>query len=432
MPPLAEPDATGARLLALITELYPLHRSITGDGVRATLARLRAQVPLVVHEVPSGTRVFDWTVPDEWNVREAWIADASGRRVVDLERSNLHLVHYSVPVHTRLPLSELRRHLFSRPDAPDVVPYRTSYYTRDWGFCLTHRQLAALPEGEYEVCIDATLAPGALTYGECVLPGDTDDEVLISTHICHPSLANDNLSGIAIATAVAHVLAARPSRRYGYRFVFVPGTIGSITWLARNEARVDRIRHGLVLTGLGDASAFTYKKSRRGDTEIDRVVPHVLRHAGVPYAIADFTPYGYDERQYCSPGFDLPVGCLTRTPHGQYPEYHTSADDLGFVRAERLEESLRLVLAIVDALEANRVYVSQNPKCEPQLGRRGLYASVGGVGRGAEEMALLWMLNLADSRHTALDVAERSGMPIAAIDRAARVLGEHGLLKEAV
>jgi aminopeptidase-like protein len=428
---LADPAATGASLFALVAELFPLHRSITGDGVRQTLARLRPHIPLEIHEVPSGTRVFDWTVPDEWNVREAWIADATGRRVLDIQHSTLHLVHYSVPVRARLSLAELRPHLFSLPEAPDLVPYRTSYYAPSWGFCLAHRQLTALADGEYDVCIDVSLAPGSLTYGECFLPGETDDEVLISTHICHPSLANDNCSGIAVATALAQALATRASRRYGYRFVFVPGTIGSITWLARNEVGVDRVRHGLVLAGLGDASAFTYKKSRRGNAEIDRVVPRVLKDLAAPHAVRDFTPYGYDERQYCSPGFDLPVGCLMRTPHGAYPEYHTSADDLAFVRPERLHESLRLVLAVVDALEANRAYVSQNPKCEPQLGRRGLYATLGGIARHTEELALLWTLNLADGHHTVLDIAERSGMPLDAIDRAARALSEHGLLKEA-
>jgi aminopeptidase-like protein len=428
---LAEPLA-GASLFELVAELFPLHRSITGAGVRETLARLRARIPLEIHEVPSGTPVFDWTVPDEWTVREAWIADPTGRRVADVHRSNLHLVHYSVPIRARMPLAALRPHLFSLSDAPDAVPYRTSYYARTWGFCLPHRELSALADGEYEVCVDTTLAPGSLTYGECFLPGETDDEVLISTHVCHPSLANDNLSGIAVATALAQQLAARASRRYGYRFVFVPGTIGSITWLARNESRVHRIRHGLVLTGLGDAGGFTYKRSRRGTAEIDRVVTHVLKHAGAPHAVHDFSPYGYDERQYCSPGFDLPVGCLMRTPHGTYPEYHTSADDLDFVRPEQLDDSLRLALAIADTLEANRAYVSQNPKCEPQLGRRGLYATLGGINRKAEEMALLWTLNLADGRHTLLDVAERAGMPFDDVARAARALDAHGLLKEAV
>jgi aminopeptidase-like protein len=430
MPSCADAADTGKRLWDLIAELFPLHRCITGAGVRQTLARIGEDIPLEVHEVPSGTRVFDWTVPDEWTLREAWIADARGRRVVDVSRSNLHIVQYSRPVRARLPLAALRPHLFSLPDQPDLVPYRTSYYTPSWGFCLAHRELEALEEGEYEVCVDATLAPGSLTYGECFLPGDTDDEVLLSAHVCHPSLANDNLSGVAVATALAQELAARPSRRYGYRFVYAPGTIGAITWLARNETRVDRIRHGLVLTGLADPGGLSYKKSRRGSAEIDRIAAHVLGHSGAPHAIREFVPYGYDERQYCSPGFDLPVGCLMRTPHWSYPEYHTSGDNLQFVRPERLAESLRAALAIVDALEANRIVVSLNPKCEPQLGRRGLYTSLGGLDRREAEMAVLWTLNLADGAHTALDIAERSGMPFQAIACAVRALAEHGLVKE--
>jgi aminopeptidase-like protein len=434
MSPFTERAAedAGARLFRLATELFPLGRSLTGDGVRQTLAVLARRIPLQAHEVPSGTRVFDWTVPDEWTVREAWLAAPDGRRVVDVRRSNLHLLQYSVPVRTRLSLAELQPHLHSLPEYPERVPYRTSYYTPAWGFCLAHRDREALREGQYEVCIDTTLAAGALTYGECFLPGESDDEVLISTHVCHPSLANDNLSGIVVATGLAEVLAARRERRYGYRFLFVPGTIGSITWLARNETRVGRIRHGLVLAGVGDPGPFTYKRSRRGAAEIDRVAAHVLAHGGWPHTLHDFSPYGYDERQYCSPGFDLPVGCLMRTPHGQYPEHHTSADDLAFVRPERLGESLEVALGIVDTLEANRVYVSQNPKCEPQLGRRGLYRSMGGVDSGADEMALLWLLNLADGRQSLLDVAERSGLALAALERAARALGEHGLVKEAV
>jgi aminopeptidase-like protein len=427
-PSSAEPSD----LFALVAELFPMSRSITGDGVRQTLACLGRRIPLDVHEVTSGTRVFDWTVPDEWNVREAWIADPSGRRVVDVRRSNLHLVQYSVPIRARLSLDALRPHLFSLPDHPDRVPYRTSYYTRTWGFCLTHRELQALPDGEYEVCVDTTLEPGSLTYGECWLPGDSDDEVLVSAHICHPSLANDNLSGVAVATGLAEILAARPSRRYSYRFVFAPGTIGAITWLARHESGVDRIRHGLVLAGVGDPGGFTYKRSRRGNAEIDRAAAHVLCHGNWPHTIEDFSPYGYDERQYCSPGFDLPVGCLMRTPHGLYSEHHTSADDLRFVTPQRLDESLRVARAIMETLEANRRYVSQNPKCEPQLGRRGLYRPTGGVDSEGDEMALLWLLNLADGGHSLLDVAERSGLAFATLERAARALGEAGLLKAAV
>ena len=431
-PASADIAADGRRLHALVAELFPLNRSLTGAGVRQTLAHLARRIPLAVHEVPSGTRVFDWTVPDEWNVREAWIADPTGRRVVDVRRSNLHLVQYSIPIHTRLSLAALRPHLFSLPEHPDRVPYRTSYYSRTWGFCVADRELGSWPDGEYEVCVDTTLEPGALTYGECHLEGDSDDEVLISAHVCHPSLANDNLSGVAVAAGLAEELAARPSRRYSYRFVFAPGTIGAITWLARNESRVGRVRHGLVLSGVGDPGGFTYKKSRRGGAEIDRAAAHALRHGPWPHTVQDFTPYGYDERQYCSPGFDLPVGCLMRTPHGEYAEHHTSADDLSFVQPDRLGESLAVARSIVTTLEDDRRYVSQNPRGEPQLGRRGLYRSIGGVEAQTAELALLWVLNLADGRHSLLDIAERSGLGFAALKHAVEALERHGLLKETV
>src|SRR5215813_1939057 len=305
---------------ALVAEAYPICRSITGRGVRRTLDILRKAVPLEVHEVPSGTAVLDWTVPREWNIEDAYVKDASGRRVIDFRESNLHVVNYSVPIRARMTLAELRPHLFTRPDLPDLIPYRTSYYKEAWGFCLSQRQLDRLTDGEYEVLIDSSLEAGSLTYGEYHLQGASDDEILISCHICHPSLANDNLSAAAVAVWLARTLAARTSRRYSYRFLFIPGTIGSITWLARNEQRVPRVKHGLVLAGLGAGAGFTYKKSRRGDAEVDRAAAHVLAHAASSSSIVDFSPYGYDERQFCSPGFNLPVGCLMRLPYGQYSE----------------------------------------------------------------------------------------------------------------
>jgi aminopeptidase-like protein len=338
-------------------------------------------------------------------------------------------VGYSTPVRERLPLAQLRERLFALPDRPDWIPYRTSYYNETWGFCLTQRQLDELEDGEYEVCIDSTLEDGHLTYGECVLEGETTDEVLISTHVCHPSLANDNLSGIALAVALAQRLMEAP-RRYTYRLLFVPGTIGSITWLARNEEDVvPRIRHGLVLTGVGDPGQSTYKRSRRGDADVDRAAAHVLARSGAGHELQDFSPYGYDERQYCSPGFDLPVGCLMRTPHGRYPEYHTSADDLDLIGPEALADSLAKVLEICDVLERNRTYRNLSPKGEPQLGRRGLYKAIGGEADQHEsQMALLWVLNQSDGAHSLLDIAERAGMPFGAIARAAELLSEHDLL----
>ena len=417
----------GEAMHALVAELYPICRSITGEGLRETLRRLQRLVPLELHEVPSGTQVLDWTVPKEWNVRDAWVADPTGERVVDFRAHNLHVLNYSTPVRRRMSLAELRPHLFTLPEHPDWIPYRTSYYAENWGFCLAHRALERMREGEYEVCIDSTLQPGHLTYGELFLPGTSEDEILFSCHSCHPSLANDNLAGTAVAVWLARQLSALP-RRHGMRFLFIPGTIGSITWLAGNEAAAGRIRHGLVLSCLGDAGRSTYKRSRRGNAPVDRAAAHVLRHAG-DHELLDFIPYGYDERQYCSPGFDLPVGCLTRTPNGRFPEYHTSADNLDFVKPAALEDSLAKALAIVEVLEQDGTYLNLSPKGEPQLGRRGLYGNTGGTTPPGFEMALLWVLNLSDGRHGLLDIAERSGTPFRVIRQAADALVKHALLR---
>lgn len=412
---------------ALIRDLFPICRSITGDGFRDSLRRLAEVVPIALTEVRTGTRVLDWTVPKEWNVRDAWIADAAGRRVVDFQASNLHVVSYSIPVRTRMSLASLRSRLHTLPSQPDLIPYRTAYYTEDWGFCMAQSVLDQLPEGEYDVCIDSTLAEGSLTYGEYVLPGSMTDEILISVHSCHPSLANDNLSGMAVATLLARTL-SREARRHTIRFLFIPGTIGSITWLAKHENQTDRIRHGLVLSCLGDSGHSTYKRSRRGNALVDRAASHVLKQAG-EHAVLDFVPYGYDERQYCSPGFDMPVGCLTRTPNGRFPEYHTSADNLAFVTEAALEDSLAKALAIVEILEHDAAYLNLNPKGEPQLGRRGLYRNTGGTTPAGFEMALLWVLNFSDGQHSLLDIAERAALPFATIRGAADALRSAGLLR---
>lgn len=417
----------GEALHRLATELYPICRSITGDGIRRTLALLAERIPLRMVEVPSGTRVFDWVVPREWNIRDAYIQDRAGNRVVDFRESNLHVLNYSSPIHAVLPLSALRPHLFTLPERPDSIPYRTSYYKENWGFCLTHNRLSALAEDEYEVCIDSSLDEGSLTFGECYLPGRSSDEVLISCHACHPSLANDNLSGMVVASFLARHLAER-DLRYSYRFLFIPGTIGAITWLAQNKENVRHIRHGLVLTCVGDRGGFHYKKSRRGDAEIDRAVTQVLRDLGKTHEILEFSPYGYDERQYCSPGFNLPVGCLMRSVWGTFPEYHTSDDNLAFIDPVHLAESLRVCTAVLDVLESNRRYCNQSPYCEPQLGRRGLYRSTGGDGIDVEISARLWVLNLSDGEHSLLDIAERSGLRFRAISNAAELLCNEGLL----
>ncbi len=376
--------------------------------------------------------MFDWIVPKEWNIRDAYIKNTRGERVVDFQKSNLHVLNYSTPIKTKLSLAELKPHLFSLPDHPDWIPYRTSYYAERWGFCLSHRQLLALPDDVYEVCIDSTLQDGHLTYGEFLLPGKSSDEVLISCHTCHPSLANDNLSGIALATFLAQRLGESKSR-YSYRFLFIPGTIGSITWLARNETGVAKIKHGLVVTCVGDAGPLTYKKSRRGDAEVDQAVTHVLKHSGQAHEILEFTPYGYDERQYGSPGFNLPVGCFMRTPNGRYPEYHTSADNLDFVKSPSLTDSFEKCLAVLTTLEGNRTYVNLNPKCEPQLGKRGLYQTIGGQADAHQfELAMLWVLNLSDGQQSLLAIAERSNVEFGLIRKAADALVQHSLLKEIV
>ena len=420
----------GEDMHRLIAELFPICRSITGNGVRQTLRILQGHIPLEMREVPTGTKVFDWTVPKEWNINDAFIKNSKGKKVVDFLQSNLHVVNYSVPVQQRMALSELKEHLFTIPGHPDWIPYRTSYYKESWGFCLSQRQLEALNEDEYEVCIDSTLENGHLTYGEYFLPGESLNEILISCHTCHPSLCNDNLSGIALAVSLAKHLRSLP-RHYSYRFLFIPGTIGAITWLALNEDKFPYIKHGLVLSGVGDAGKLHYKKSRHGCAEIDRAAAHVLRHSGYPYEVLEFSPYGYDERQYCSPGINLAVGRLSRTPHGTFPEYHTSADNLEFVHPEKLGESFGACVEILSVLENNGTFVNQNPKCEPQLGKRGLYRVIGGEpDAGLSEMAMLWVLNLSDGGHTLLDIAERAGIRFELIHRAAWVLREHQLLRE--
>lgn len=423
-------EKLGKEMYSFIEELYPICRSITGGGVRETLQEIRMRIPLEMHEVPSGTKVFDWTVPLEWNVSDAYIMNREGKRVVDFKAHNLHVMGYSLPVKKKMPLADLKDHLFTMPDHPEWIPYRTSYYKENWGFCLRHADFERLPDDEYEVVIDSSLQPGSLTYGEFYVPGETSDEILVSCHVCHPSMCNDNLSGIAVAVKLAETMATRQTR-YSYRFLFIPGTIGSITWLALNEQMVSRIKHGLVLTGVGDAGSITYKKSRQGNAEIDRAMTHVLRHSGKAYAIIDFFPYGYDERQYCSPGFNLPVGCFMRAQHGQYPEYHSSADNLDFVKAEFLVQSYEQCLEVLDLLEGNRTYMNQNPKCEPQLGRRGLYRAVAGQQEKQwTELALFWVLNASDGHHTLLDIAERADLPFGRIQSATEALLEVGLLKE--
>jgi aminopeptidase-like protein len=419
----------GADIFALAAQIYPICRSITGNGVRETLRCMGGHVDLEVTEVPTGTAAFDWSVPREWNIRDGYIKDMQGNKVVDFAQSNLHVMSYSVPVRKTMTLAELKGHIHTLPEQPDLIPYRTSYYDENWGFCISQRKLESLRDENYEVVIDSSLEAGSLTYGEFLHKGATDDEFLFSAHVCHPSLANDNCSGLALLIHLAKRIAGLTTR-YSYRFIFAPGTIGAITWLSRNAADAHRIKHGLVVSMLGDGGGPTYKKSRQSNAAIDRAVVHVLRHSGLTPKVLDFSPYGYDERQYCSPAFNLPVGLLQRSLFGTIPQYHTSADNLDLIDPVHLEQSYRLLATIIGVIENDAVYCSTMPHCEPQLGKRGLYHAIGGdKNTAAKNMAMLWVLNFSDGAHSLLDIAERADLPFTIVHGVARLLCAHGLLE---
>jgi aminopeptidase-like protein len=416
-------------LFGHVEALFPICRSITGEGLRQTLQYIRRFIPLQIHEVASGTQVLDWVVPPEWNVRGAAILTMAGDTVVDFAHNNLHLLQYSVPVDAVISRTDLESHLHSLPEQPDLIPYRTAYYAPAWGFCLADKTRQQMVDPAYRVVIDTTLEPGRLSFGEVLLAGETEEEVLFSAHSCHPSLANDNLSAIAVAIELAREMARRP-HRLSYRFLFAPGTIGAITWLHYNSKATKNLRHGLILTCLGDEAPPSYKRSRRGDALIDRYVAYVLRDEGQANRLEPFQPTGYDERQYCSPGFDLPMGRLSRSPGGTFPQYHTSADNLTFVKPAALADSVRVIRRIVDMIEHDRIWRNTSPYGEPQLGRRGLY-QVKELGNGGrfDQLTLMWVLNLSDGRHSLLDIAERSGKPFDAVAAAAARLRESGLLE---
>lgn len=411
-----------------VEKLFPICRSITGNGVRQTLDVISEVIPLAVSEIPSGTAAYDWEVPDEWNVTDAYVIDEAGNKVIDFCESNLHLVSYSIPIDITLSLEELKKHIHTLPDQPDAIPYRTTYYDRSWGFCMRHRDYLKLPEGQYRVVIKSSLGPGSLTYGEYLIPGDTAEEVLLSAHVCHPSLANDNLSGIAILSYLAKQI-RNEKRRLSYRFIFAPGTIGSIVWLSRNEDKIDNIKHGMCVSCVGDNGGPVYKRSRQGIAAIDRAVEHVFKYYLEKGVVKDFSPYGYDERQYCSPGFNLPVGLFERSQYAEFPEYHNSQDDLSFVSPEALADSYQMLISILDVLENDIKYLNTNPKCEPQLGRRGLYNAIGGNSQRQQlQMAMLWVLNLSDGENSLLDIASRAYIRFDCIKDAADLLKQHGLL----
>jgi aminopeptidase-like protein len=396
--------------------LWSITRSLTGNGNRETLKILSEIIDLKITEVPSGTECFDWTVPPEWNIKEAWIKDSKGNNIVDFSENNLHILGYSEPFQGKLSFEELKSHLYTLPDQPDLIPYLTSYYKRRWGFCLTHNEFLKLDQNEtYEVLIDSSLdEKGSMTIGEAILKGKSDKEILFSTYICHPSLASNELSGPLVSAFIYNKLKEKKELNYTYRFIFVPETIGSIYSLSvYGEHWKSNLEAGFVITCIGDDGKFTYKRSRIGHSLPDRAVETILKQTENDFNLIDFFPGGSDERQYCSPGFNLPVGSLMRTMYGKYREYHTSADNKDYVSFEAMEKSVEKYIEVIDLIEKNKKYINKIPYCEPQLGKRGLYPTLGSQ-KGTQHAveAMMWVLNLSDGENDLISISERSKIPV--------------------
>jgi len=391
--------------------LWPINRSLTGKGNKETLKILSEIIPtLKTHEIPSGTQCFDWTVPPEWSIKEAWIKDSKGNKIIDFAKNNLHVIGYSTSINKDVDLAELKKHIHTLPNQPDLIPYITSYYNKRYGFCMSHNQMVSLKDDTYHMYIDANHDPnGALVYGEAVLKGTSTKEILLSTYICHPSMANNELSGPLVTSFIYKELSMQKKRKYTYRFLFLPETIGSICYLSKHgDALKQQLIAGFVVTCVGDDGNFTYKKSRQGNALPDRVVELILKQTEKQYNIIDFFPMGSDERQYCSPGFNLPVGSLMRTMYGTYPEYHTSGDNKNFISFKAMEASIKKYLEIFKVIEYNDKYINTMPYGEPQLGKRGLYPTIGGKGLKKVIEAMMWLLNLSDGNHDLIDIANKS------------------------
>ena len=444
----------GRNMYQLMENLFPICRSITGNGLRKSLKILQEIIPLKIVETPTNTQVYDWKIPKEWNINDAYIKNSKGEKIIDFQKSNLHVLNYSIPINKKISFEELKSHVFTQENYPDVIPYRTSYYEENWGFCMSHKQFLEMKDEEYEVFIDSKLDSGSLSYGEFFIQGESNKEVLLSCYPCHPSMCNDNLSGVVLLTYIANCM-KNLSLKYSYRFLFIPETIGAITWLSRNEKNTKNISHGLVATCVGDSGISTYKKSRQGNAEVDKIAIEVLNESGEDFNVVNFTPTGSDERQFCSPGFNLPIGSLLRTIPPDFKEYHTSNDNLDFVKAEFLGNTFKKYLKIILKLEQNfsknidskkeirdnetkngRFLINTNPKCEPQLGKRNLYHAIGaqtpsqGGEKLSNQLATLWTLNYSDGKHSLSEIAELSGYDIEQLENISNVLIDAGLLKE--
>lgn len=429
--PLPEVDAgLHAAMFRWASDLFPLCRSLTGEGVRDTLRYLRKLVPgLEVHEVPTGTHCFDWVIPDEWNVRDAYIAGPDGQRVVDFKSNNLHVLGYSEPVDVTLSLDALQPHLYSSETQPDAIPYVVSYYKRRWGFCLTHRQRQELKPGSYRAVVDASLGPGSLSYGEFLLPGQSHDEILLSSYVCHPSMANNEVSGPVVLAALAKWLASVPDRHFSYRFVLVPETLGAIAYLSKNLETMKRnTRAGFVVTCVGDDRTYSYLPSRLGNTLADRAALCVLRGAGVPFKEYSFLDRGSDERQYCFPGIDLPVASVMRSKYGTYPEYHTSLDDMSLISPRGLGGAFEIYRNIIAILEHNRTY-RVTTLCEPRLGTRNLYPDLQRKEVSDDVVPILNLIAYADGMRDLIGLCDVAQVPFPKALGLLRALHREGLVE---
>lgn len=415
--------------MKLAQKLWRIPRSITGAGVRQTLSILNEIVPLAIKEFPSGQKVLDWTIPQEWKVNKAYVKRLNGETVVDFDDHNLHLLGYSTPFAGIVSKNELASHIYTLPNQPNAIPYHTSYYTPRWGFCMEHERFLSMNDDKYEVCIDTELFDGFLTLADGFIQGESDDEVLFSTYVCHPMMANNELSGPIVQTMLYKWLANQAKPKYSYRFIYIPETIGSIVYLHHYGKELkEKTKAGFVITCVGDNGDFTYKKTRLGNRATDKVAQFALENTS--HKVLNWFPTGSDERQYCSPAFDLPIGSITRSMYGMYPEYHTSLDNLDFISEEGLVGSFEIYKKIVNILENNHKYQNMCVGGEPQLGSRGLYHTLSGaVGVEESVQANLWVLAYADAEHDLIDISRLSGIDFEILNMAAKRLVEAGLIK---